>query len=108
MEVLAMIKRVTAKLGTMRKPQNFIVYPKSTDGDGLMIVQSDKSIGAFDPETRKGVLNIKGCYFLHLNRIMGAKPFEFPQEFVDDCLEAQPKSGDLIGSSPITGPVYIA
>lgn len=103
-----MIKHVTAKLGTMRKPQDFIVYPKTTHDGGLIVVQSDKSIGSFDPETRNGLLNIKGCYFVHLNKFVGAKPFVFPKEFVDACLDAQPHSGDLIGSSPITGPVYVA
>jgi hypothetical protein len=98
-----MLKHITAKLGNMRKPQEFIVYP----GEGDLIVQSDKSIGKFNRETGKGVLNTRGAYFPHLTMILGAKEYQFPMEFVIACVLAQPEKGDLIGSSPITGPVYI-
>lgn len=81
-------KRVTAKLGRMRKPQDFTVQPVN-DGEHL-IVQSAKSIGRFNMRTGEGVLNIKGCYFPHLNPFLGAEPFTFPPEFVADCLEACP------------------
>ena len=74
------MKSVTAKLGTMRKPQEFTVYPWIPGKP--MTVQSDKSIGEFDPETGKGKLNTKGCYFPHL---MFAQPYEFPKDFVIAC-----------------------
>lgn len=100
-----MIKLVSAKLGRMRKPQQFIVYPSSrTDNDDL-VVQSDKSIGRFNPETGKGVLNTKGQYFPHLSL---ASEFQFPMDFVKECIDAQPRSGDIIGASPVTGVVRIA
>ena len=102
------MRNIEAKLGKMRKPQSFTVYPRSTSakpGDNRIIVQSNKSIGMFDPETGEGVLNTKGSYFPHL--ALGA-PFQFPTEFVKACIEAQPKSGELIGSSSITGPIYVA
>jgi hypothetical protein len=101
-----MLKHVTAKLGNMRKPQDFVVYP-GKDGEDL-VVQSDKSIGKFNRETGKGVLNTKGCYFPHLTSFLGAKPYDFPMDFVVSCVLAQPESGDLIGTSSITGPVYVA
>ncbi len=101
-----MLKSVSAKLGNMRKPQSFVVYP-GKEGEDL-IVQSDKSIGQFNRETGKGILNTKGCYFLHLTKLLGAQEYQFPMEFVIACVLAQPESGDLIGVSPITGPVYIA
>lgn len=100
-----MSKLVIAKLGNMRKPQEFVVYPTSDKGN--VIVQSDKSIGAFDIKTGDGVLNTKGCYFPHLNQICGAVPFTFPTEFVLQCIGKQYDEGDLIGTSPITGPVYM-
>lgn len=99
------MKQVTAKLGNMRKPQEFVVYPASDKGN--VIVQSDKSIGAFDAKTGEGILNTKGCYFPHLNQFCGARPFSFPTEFVIQCIGAQCDTGDLIGTSPITGPVYM-
>lgn len=98
------------KLAGMRKPENWIVYPRKA-GDATVIVQGSRSIGEFDPITRKGVLNWKGSnskYFLHLNRILGAEPFEFPQEFVMLALNFMPSPGDLIGASPETGSVYLA
>ena len=98
------MQTVNAKLASMRKPQEFVVYPAGTY-PGLIVVQSDKSIGAFDRETGKGRLNTKGKYFPHIPL---GKPYQFPPEFVKACIEAQPKSGDLIGSSPVTGQVYIA
>lgn len=81
------MSRVEAKLHTMRKPQSFHVSPTS---DGRVMVQSDKSIGMFDFRTGKGVLNTKGCYFPHLNKVLGAFPYTFPPEFVSACLEACP------------------
>ena len=97
------MRTIKIKLGKMRKPQEFIVCPRSSNTDNNIVIQSDKSTGMFDPKTGKGVLNIKGCYFAHLNPILGAKPFVFPPEFVKWCIDNQPKSGDLIG-----GAVYVA
>lgn len=74
--------RVSAKLGKMRKPQEFVVYPVK-EGERTITVQSDKSIGRFDTVTGKGVLNTRGQYFVHL---AVAQPFEFPKEFVHQCL----------------------
>lgn len=70
---------IKGKLGAQRKAQEYSVSPRS---DGLYMVQSSKAIGVFDPATGKGVLNIKGCYFAHLSATMGAKPYEFPKDFV--------------------------
>lgn len=61
-----------------------------TNQEGVLIVQADKAIGQFDFRTRKGVLNTKGEYFPYLNAALGAKPYEFPDEFVKLCLEACP------------------
>lgn len=74
---------VVAKLANMRKAQKFVVYPVKT-GETTITVQSDKSIGRFDSRTGKGVLNTKGQYFHNL--AMG-RPFEFPAEFVLECLK---------------------
>ena len=82
---------VTAKLGRMRKPQRFLVT--RTD-KGNYLVQSDKSIGMFDPTTHKGVLNTRGCFFPHLERVMGAVSFVFPPEFVEQCQESRMLPGD--------------
>ena len=99
------MKTVTAKLANMRKAQEFVVYPASTRKDSI-IIQSDHAIGEFNPITGKGILNCKGSgykYFMHLNEMMGAIPFDFPAEFVAECIAVQPKSGDRIG-----GNVFVA
>jgi hypothetical protein len=85
---------VRARLGNMRKPQEFIVA--RTDR-GNYIVQSDKSIGEFDPATGKGVLNTRGSYFPHLSRALGAKPYTFPPEFVQEAQERRAYVGEEIG-----------
>jgi len=99
------MKLVTAKLSNMRKEQDFIVYPTSNKGN--VIVQSDKSIGAFDIKTGEGVLNTKGCYFPHLQPLCGAKPYKFPTDFVLQCITSQYEEGDLIGVSAITNKVIM-
>lgn len=97
------IRTVTARLGNMRKPQEFVVYPpKITDPTQPVevIVQSGKAIGRFDPATRQGVLNAKGGsdkYFMHLTKFMGAVDFEFPAEFVQQVMAVIPGPGDQVG-----------
>lgn len=91
------MKKVSAKLGNMRKPQDFIVLPVKRGDDPLLMIQSDKSIGIFNYRTGEGKLNTKGCYFPHLAM---AKPFTFPMDFVADCLEAAPSLGGTTEIAP--------
>lgn len=91
------MKRVSAKLGNMRKPQDFIVLPVKRGDDPLLMIQSDKSIGIFNYRTGEGRLNTKGCYSPHLAM---AKPFNFPMDFVAACLEAAPSLGGATQVSP--------
>lgn len=77
----------TAKLATMRKPQDFTVYPGGPDE--VVQVQSDRAIGRFDPQTGVGVLNWRGSsakYGVHLSKFLGAEDFTFPADFVAECL----------------------
>ena len=106
------MKCVIAQLAGMRKPQEFVVYPfKADEPNAPITVQSDRAIGQFDRKTGQGVLNWRGShskYFMHLTRFSGAEPYQFPPAFVAQCQEHQIGSGDLIGTSAITGPVYAA
>jgi hypothetical protein len=86
---------VKYKLGTMRKEQQFSV---SQSRDGQIMVQSDKSIGTFDPATGEGKFTQKGCYFIHLSF---APPFTFPAEFVALCKDNCVRPGQSIGSGVI-------
>lgn len=98
-----MLKSFDFKLGNMRKPQNWVVCPVSNNTDGSIYVQSDKSIGKFNPETGEGVLNTKGRYFMHLNQIMGAQPFTFPKEFIELAKANGWTKGEHIGGGVIIG-----
>lgn len=92
-------QRVRGKLAGQRKPRDFSVHLRS---DELLLVQGDGCIGTFDFRTRKGVLNTKGEYFPHLHPSMGARPFEFPAEFVKLCLEVCPALGSETTDGGIT------
>ncbi len=85
---------VMAKLAGMRKPQGFVIYPRN-EGDDVM-VQANTVIGQFNPVTRQGVINYKkGNYkgFMHLSKFMGAQDYEYPEDFVKECLGQA--TGDL-------------
>lgn len=85
---------VIAKLGKMRKPQEFSVR---RDQSGIYYVQSDKSTGRFDGKGR-GWINFKGTYFHHLSFFAGARAFDFPPEFVQECQEIYMLPGERIGT----------
>lgn len=98
------MKHVMAKFGSMRKPDECVVYPDS--GDGIITIQGDRLIAQFNAETGEGMLNYKGSnskYFYHLSSILGAERFTFSQEFIAECKAAQPKRGDLIGAGMVIG-----
>ena len=83
-----MIKCFKAKLGSMRKEVDWIVYPVSTTSDPELIkIQSDKQICSFDKTSGKGVLR-SGKKIEAVN---------VPAEVIAAAIEAQPKSGDQIG-----------
>jgi hypothetical protein len=92
--------KVKGKLGSQRKPQEYVIQPCS---DGQIIVQGDSAIGKFDPDTREGVLNIKGSYFIHLSSAMlGAKKYTFPEEFVTLVKQVCPAPGSETSRGGVT------
>jgi hypothetical protein len=95
-----MNKTFDFKLLGMRKPQNWIVCPRNEKSP--VVVQSDKSIGAFDPVTGVGRLSTKGSYYIHLNP-MFSKPFVFPAEFIALALANEYKPGEKIGPGMYVG-----
>ena len=103
------VETFSYKLAGMRKADKFIVYKR---GLGTPIIaQGRRTICSVDPSTRMGMLNWRGSShkgFAHLSTLLGAQWVEFPREFVALLVEFAPSSGDLIGTSPETGPVYIA
>jgi hypothetical protein len=108
--ITTMIQRITAKLGNMRKAQDWVVYPPVAGRNGITI-QSDKRIACFDPENGKGLLSDgKGGHqgFHKLMPFAGAITVIVPPGVVQAALAAQPKSGDVIGSIGSGGVVRIA
>ena len=101
------VTRITAKLGTMRKPAEFIVYPVRTNQtDRNLLIQSDTRIASFDPVTGRGVLSRarpNGAYFIHLSPALGATEVTVPADVIAAARGAQPRSGDEIGPG-----VYVA
>lgn len=99
------MKSVIAKLGTMRKSTDWIVYPRrkiagSDDYATTLLIQSNSRICEFDAATGAGMLSAyrsTGAYFIHLSPLLGATPITVPAEVIAAVLDAQPKSGDRIG-----------
>ena len=91
-----MFKTFTAKIGNMRKPQRFVVYPRKSPTDEY-IFQSDKCIGSYNPVTKAGKFNNKGCYFHHLNTMLGAKNVEWDASFIKVLEMTESKEGDSMG-----------
>ena len=94
-----MLPKVSAKLHTMRKAQEFIVMPMS---DGNVMVQSDKSIGTYDPATGKGRLSVKGYTFIDLS--LKGFAYEFPAEFREAVTAVLPTPG---GTTSLAGGAII-
>lgn len=93
---MARVTFVSAKLGNMRKAQDFIVYP--IQGSDRVVIQSDTRIAAFNPETGVGVLSEakpNGAYFMHLS--FNTIPIVLPRELVEKILGHAPQVGDTIG-----------
>lgn len=95
-----MIRTFTAKLGNMRKPQEFVTYPRKSATDPV-VIQSDKSIGCFDPITGIGRLSLKGNKFINLrdfgsaySPVPFAEPYTFPPEVVKLAIEAGAVTAD--------------
>lgn len=79
---------VIAKLGAMKKNREWSVMP--IEGGSRILVQADGAIGVFQFRTGKGKLCTRGGYFPHLAI---AKPFQFPAEFIQQCLAVWPSLG---------------
>ena len=101
------VQRISAKLGNMRKPADFVVYPASkTESRGTVLIQSSHRIAEFDPATGKGVLSKhvgSGAYFLHLTKMMGASDIVVPTDVIAAAVAAIPKPGDEIGPGVYIG-----
>lgn len=92
------MKAVFLKLAGMRKERDFVVTAHTGRNDeNQIMIQSDKQIGLFDAETGVGIFNMKGCYFIHLNSIAGAKPLTLTPEQLAAVKAVMIKPGEYVG-----------
>ena len=91
--------RFNAKLGSMRREVDWVVYPAKKDG--RVVIQANHYIAVFHNDgSRKALLSKRqggGAYFMHLSPACGATLVDIPQSVIDAALAAQPVSGDKIG-----------
>lgn len=88
-------KHIIMKVGRMRKEQDFILYPYREDDKAIMI-QSDKSIGILNKETRKFIFTNKGSYSHHLQ--MYGKETELEDNLKDKIFMLYEESKSFLNS----------
>ncbi|MCK5616342.1 hypothetical protein KAR91_81525 [Candidatus Pacearchaeota archaeon] len=96
-----MFKDVTFKVGNMRKPQSFVVYPYKI-GDVSIKIQSDKSCGFFNRKNGKGIMNFKSDKF-PLLEAYGVQ-YNLDPEILKSFLDIQLYPGETI----LKGVMYVA
>jgi hypothetical protein len=85
---------VIAQLRNMKRPMEFVVVPLS---DGRILVQSERGVGAFDFRTGKGKFMAIGD---SITALINALPYDFPPEFVEECLRVCPSDGGATEIAP--------
>lgn len=98
---MAMIQRVTAKIGNMRKAQDFVVYP--SQGDEFLRVQSSTTYAKINSETGVGVFaNVPGGAYGH-HLITRGVAIQVPADILAQFKAAIPQKGDMIGKGVFVG-----
>ena len=87
-------KSIDLKIGR-NKERDFILYPYKETDEHIMI-QSDKSIGILNKETRKFIFTNKGSYF-HDLQLFG-KETELAEEIKDQIFELYNDSKKFLNS----------
>ena len=105
------VKRITFKIGGMRKTQDWVVYPKSYNdslsersGDPTLFVQCSKRALTINLTTKKGMLSDgKGGHQGRTNTdaFMGGKEVDVSDEILALCQGAEPKSGDKLDDAGV-------
>ncbi len=96
---------IEMKISGMRKPQEFTVYPISSDDtDKIITIQSDTRIGRIDLKSGRGVMSqshSSGAYFVHL-QMDKLIPFTLTESDLED-LKAHifKTAGSNVGSSVV-------
>ncbi len=74
---------VVAKLGNMKKEQDWSVYPRKA-GDATILIQCDKRIAQINLTTGAGIINSgkRGNDFASLSSFFGGTDFQCPPELL--------------------------
>lgn len=92
------MKQINAKLGKMRKADDWVVYPFKDDAKKAQI-QSKAYIAQINLETGKGILagpHSGGAYNHHL--LIGKRQeIQVSPEMIQEIKDANPESGTAIG-----------
>lgn len=81
-----MFLNITAKLGNMKKAQEFVIYPVSNTAPHEVTIQSDKRIARVNLNTSKAMLSSgKGGHqgFMQLSPALGAVEVDVTPELVE-------------------------
>lgn len=88
-------KHIMLKIGRMRKEQDFILYPYK-ESDKAIMIQSDKSIGILNKETKEFFFTNKGTYSHHLQ--MYGKVTELDESIKEEIFKLYEESKSYINS----------
>lgn len=92
------MRQVFGKLGNMRKPVEWTVYPSRKQGERVVIIQSDKRIAAVNLDTGDTVLSDgKGGHpgFLKLSTLLGATKCMCPSELMEQLQQLPEQVGPV-------------
>lgn len=87
---LSSVPKFNLKLGSMKRAQEFILYPFNKDSESW-VLQADNYIVRVYP-TGDAMLSARQAHhasFAHLNPVMGAKPIKVDSEILDKLKSTQ-------------------
>lgn len=89
---------VVGKLGNMRKPVEWVIYPAQQPGDRVRLIQCDRRIAAVNLDTGDTVLSDgKGGHpsFQKLSELLGATKCICPSELLEQLRQQPEQSGPV-------------
>lgn len=95
-------KNIVCKLGNMRKPGDWVLYPQRAESLNKVIIQCDKRIAEVDLSTGKAMLSSgKGGHqgFLMLQPMLGATEIDVPADVIAELkrlIENKPQIGSAV------------
>lgn len=95
------MKTVIAKIGNMRKPQEFVVYPAKTgENNNIISVQADTVFARIDITSGRAIVaNVPNSTHVNSSHLAThGKVYVIPADILTLFIQAQPKQGDTIAN----------